>query len=387
MPHSTDRIITSHVGSLARPPAVAALFPDRPAGKPFDDSELQVLRDAVNNVVKQQVDAGVDMVSDGEFSKSGFAGYISERLGGFEQREATRPQAYTRGRDRTRFADFYAEIDRTHAGLGVGQVPLVCGGPITYTGQDVLRADLERLRAACEAAGAETAFVPAVSPITIALQRPNEHYNTDDEFLYAIADAMAVEYRMIVQAGFLLQIDDPRLVTSYDSMDPPPSAAEYQKFAMKYVEALNHALRGLPEESVRYHVCWGSWHGPHTTDIPLADIVDVVLAINAGSYSVEGANPRHEHEYHVWETAKLPDGKTLMPGVVTHSTNVVEHPELIAERIINYANIVGKENVIAGVDCGFAQGWDLARVHESIQWEKLRMLAEGARIASARLWK
>ena len=387
MKHSTDRIITSHVGSLARPPEVAALFRDRPALKPFDASEQQILRDAINNVVKQQVEAGVDMVSDGEFSKSGFAGYISERLGGFEQREATRPQAYTRGRDRTRFADFYAEIDRTNAGLGVGQVPLVCGGPVTYTGQGVLRQDLDRLRAACDAAGAENAFVPAVSPITIALQRPNEHYATDNEFLYAIANAMAVEYGMIVEAGFLLQIDDPRLVTSYDSMDPAPSAAEYQKFAMKYVEALNHALRGIPEESVRYHVCWGSWHGPHTTDIPLADIVDVVLAINAGSYSVEGANARHEHEYHVWETARLPAGKTLMPGVVTHSTNVVEHPELIAERIVNYANIVGRANVIAGVDCGFAQGWDLARVHESIQWEKLRMLAEGARLASQRLWK
>jgi 5-methyltetrahydropteroyltriglutamate--homocysteine methyltransferase len=198
---------------------------------------------------------------------------------------------------------------------------------------------------------------------------------------------MAVEYRMIVEAGFLLQIDDPRLVTSYDSMDPPPSAAEYQKFAMRYVEALNHALRGLPQESVRYHVCWGSWHGPHTTDIPLQDIVDVVLAINAGCYSLEAANPRHEHEYHVWEGKKLPEGKSLMPGVIAHTTNVVEHPELVAERITNYANIVGRENVIAGVDCGFAQGWDLARVHESIQWEKLRTLAEGARIASQRLWR
>jgi 5-methyltetrahydropteroyltriglutamate--homocysteine methyltransferase len=387
MRRSTDRILTSHVGSLVRPPEVAALFPGRPAGKPFDAAEQQVLTDAVNDVVKQQAEAGVDMVSDGEFSKSGFAGYISERLGGFEQREATRPQAYTRGRDRTRFPEVYAEIDPTNAGLGVGQVPLVCGGPITYIGQDVLRSDLDRLRAACQAAGVEDAFVPAVSVITIALQRPNEHYKTDDEFLYAIADAMAVEYKMIVDAGFLLQIDDPRLVTSYDSMDPAPTAAEYQKFGMKYVEALNHALRGLPEDSVRYHVCWGSWHGPHTTDIPLQDIADLVLGINAGCYSLEAANPRHEHEYHVWETRKLPDGKSLMPGVIAHSTNVVEHPELVAERITNFANIVGKENVIAGVDCGFAQGWDLARVHESIQWEKLRVLAEGARIASGRLWK
>jgi 5-methyltetrahydropteroyltriglutamate--homocysteine methyltransferase len=229
--------------------------------------------------------------------------------------------------------------------------------------------------------------VPATAPGTIALQRPNEYYKSDDEYLYAIADAMAVEYRMVVEAGFILQIDDPRMVTAYDSMDPAPSAAEYQKFAMHRVEALNHALKGLPEESVRYHVCWGSWHGPHTTDIELKDIVDVVVAINAGCYSVEAANPRHGHEYHVWEDKKLPDGKLLMPGVIAHVTNVVEHPELVAERIVQYAERVGRENVIAGVDCGFAQGYGTARVHESIQWEKLRMLSEGARRASQRLWE
>jgi 5-methyltetrahydropteroyltriglutamate--homocysteine methyltransferase len=387
MKRSTDRIITSHVGSLIRPPEVAALFRDRPAGKPFDADEQALIRRSVAAVVMQQAETGVDLVSDGEFSKSGFAGYISERLSGFEQRESTRPQTYTRGRDRSRFAAVYAEINATNAGLGIGQIPLVCAGPIRYAGHDVLRTDLENLRAACDAARVEEAFVPAVAPGTIALQRPNEYYGTDDEFLYAVADAMAVEYRMIVEAGFVLQIDDPRMVTSFDSMDPPPSGAEYRRFAMHQVEALNHALKGLPEESVRYHVCWGSWHGPHTTDIDLRDIVDVVLAINAGCYSVEAANPRHAHEYHVWETKKLPAGKSLMPGVIAHSTNVVEHPELVADRLLQYAERVGRENVIAGVDCGFAQGWDLARVHESIQWEKLRVLAEGARLASQRLWK
>jgi 5-methyltetrahydropteroyltriglutamate--homocysteine methyltransferase len=384
---STDRIITSHVGSLVRPPEVAALFAGRPPGKPFDASELALIRSHVLQVVKQQADIGVDSPSDGEFSKSGFAGYISERLSGFEEADATRPQAYTRGRDRERFSAVYAEINATNAGLGIGQIPLVCTGPIRYTGQEVLRNDLENLRAACEAAGIEEAFVPAVAPGTIALQRPNEYYKTDDEFLYAIADAMAVEYHMIVEAGFVLQIDDPRMVTTFDSMDPPPSPAEYRKFAMHRVEALNHALKGLPEDSVRYHVCWGSWHGPHTTDIDLRDIVEVVLAINAGCYSLEAANPRHAHEYHVWETAKLPAGKSLMPGVIAHSTNVVEHPELVADRLMQYAERVGRENVIAGVDCGFAQGWDLARVHETIQWEKLRMLVEGARLASERLWR
>jgi 5-methyltetrahydropteroyltriglutamate--homocysteine methyltransferase len=247
--------------------------------------------------------------------------------------------------------------------------------------------DLDNLKAATQTAGVEEAFVPATAPGTIALQRPNEYYKSDDEYLYAIADAMAVEYRMVVEAGFILQIDDPRMVTAYDSMDPPPAAADYQKFAMHRVEALNHALKGLPEDRVRYHVCWGSWHGPHTTDIELKDIVSVVLAINAGCYSVEAANPRHGHEYHVWETVKLPEGKLLMPGVVAHVTNVVEHPDLVADRLIQYAERVGRENVIAGVDCGFAQGYGTARVHESIQWEKLRMLAEGARIASRRLWK
>ena len=384
MKRSTNRILTSHVGSLVRPPEIAAMFPDRPAGRPFDAREQDLITRSVAAVVKQQADAGIDIPSDGEFSKSGFAGYISDRLSGFEER-GWDSQAFTRGRDRTRFAAAYAEMEG--GGLGVGQIPLVCAGPVSYIGRDLLRMDLDNLKAACQAAGVEEAFVPATAPGTIALQRPNEYYKSDDEYLYAIADAMAVEFKMVVEAGFLLQIDDPRMVTAYDSMDPPPSAAEYQKYAMHRVEALNHALKGLPEDRVRYHVCWGSWHGPHTTDIELADIVDVVLAINAGCYSVEAANPRHGHEYHVWESKKLPDGKILMPGVVAHVTNVVEHPELVADRLIQYAERVGRENVIAGVDCGFAQGYGTARVHESIQWEKLRMLSEGARLASQRLWK
>ena len=383
MRRSTDRIITSHVGSLVRPPEIAALFQGRPAAKPFAANEKALIQTHVNQALKEQVEAGIDVPCDGEFSKSGFAGYISDRLSGFEERN-WEGQAFTRGRDRTRFADAYTAME---GGLGQGQIPLVCAGPIEYVGTELMQMDLDNLKAACAAAGVEEAFVPATAPGTIAMQRPNEHYASDDEYLAAVADAMAVEYKMIVDAGFILQIDDPRMVTSFDSMDPAPSPAEYRAFAMKRVEALNHALSGLPEDRVRYHVCWGSWPGPHTTDIDLRDIVDAVLAINAGCYSVEAANPRHAHEYHVWENTKLPDGKMLMPGVIAHTTNVVEHPELVAERILNYANLVGRENVIAGADCGFAQGFATARVHVSIQWEKLRMLAEGARLASQRLWK
>ena len=241
-------------------------------------------------------------------------------------------------------------------------------------------------RAALRDKGFEEAFIPAVAPGTIELQRANHFYKTEEEFLYAIADAMKTEYRMIVEAGFVLQIDDPRLMTEYDSTDPPPPFEEYRRFAAVRIEALNHALAGLPEDRVRYHVCWGSWHGPHTTDLPLREIAPTILQLKVGAFSIEAANPRHEHEYHVWEALKFPEGKIIIPGVVAHTTNCVEHPDLVAERILRYAKIVGRENVIAGVDCGFAQGLETARVHPSIMWEKFRILAEGARLASRRLW-
>jgi 5-methyltetrahydropteroyltriglutamate--homocysteine methyltransferase len=233
----------------------------------------------------------------------------------------------------------------------------------------------------------EEAFIPACGPGTIELRGTNHYYKTEEEYLFAIAEAMAVEYKMIVDAGFILQIDDPRIVTEWNSMDPEPTAEEYRKFAAVRIEALNHALKGLPEDRVRYHLCWGSWHGPHTTDAPLKEIADVILGVNAGAYVIEAANPRHEHEYHVWEGGvTFPEGKIIIPGVIAHTTNCVEHPELIAERIMRYARIVGRENVIAGADCGFAQSAGVARVHSSIMWEKFRMLAEGARLATQRLW-
>ena len=232
----------------------------------------------------------------------------------------------------------------------------------------------------------DSTFIPAVAPGTIELQRTNDYYPTQEEYLAAIADAMKQEYRAIVEAGFILQIDDPRVVTQYGMPDPAPSIEEYRNFASLRVEAINHALAGLPEDRVRYHLCWGSWHGPHATDVPLKDIVDIVLQVNAGAYCVEAANPRHAHEWEVWENRKLPDGKILIPGVVAHTTNIVEHPALVAQRIANYARMLGRENVMAGTDCGFSQGAFNPRVHPTIMWAKLEALAEGAALASRQLW-
>jgi 5-methyltetrahydropteroyltriglutamate--homocysteine methyltransferase len=252
--------------------------------------------------------------------------------------------------------------------------------------QAAVQSDIEHFKAALQGVTVEEAFIPAVAPGTIELQRRNEYYPTAEDYLYAIAEAMREEYRAIVAAGFLLQIDDPRVEAQYDMLDPAPSLAQYRKFAALRVEALNHALADIPAERVRYHLCWGSWHGPHTTDVPLKDIVDLVLTVRAGAYSVEAANPRHEHEWQVWEAVKLPDGKVLIPGVVAHTTNTVEHPDLVAWRLVNFARLVGRENVMAGTDCGFSQGAFNPRLHPSIVWAKLRALAEGAALATRQLW-
>jgi 5-methyltetrahydropteroyltriglutamate--homocysteine methyltransferase len=288
------------------------------------------------------------------------------------------------GRDRRAFPDFYREYDATEG--QEGGLTAVCVGPIRYIGMATLQTDLANLRGAMRAAGVEEAFVPAAAPGTIELQRLNEHYRSPEDYLFAIADAMREEYRAIVDAGFILQLDDPRVVVQYDLQDPAPRVAEYRAFMELRMAALARALAGLPEDRIRYHLCWGSWHGPHTTDIPLADIVDLVLRAPVGAISVESANARHAHEWTVWEKVALPPGKILIPGVISHNTNAVEHPELVAQRIETFARILGRENVIAGADCGFAQGASYRRVHPSIMWAKLRALAEGARIASARLW-
>ncbi|PYM13492.1 MAG: hypothetical protein DMD81_20900 [Candidatus Rokuibacteriota bacterium] len=395
MKRSESRILTTHVGSLVRPKELVEVLQKKPDGQPFGDSERALLARHVAEAVRTQAECGIDVPSDGEYSKTGFSQYITDRLTGFEFRTDLpgRGGGTARSRDRKRFADAYREIEGSSqsAPTSTGQPQLqmvhtVCTGPITYRGQAAVQNDIANFKAALQGQRFEEAFIPAVAPGTIELQRANHFYKTEEEFLYAIADAMKTEYRTIVDAGFILQIDDPRMVTEYDSTDPAPTPEEYRRFATMRIEALNHALAGLPEDRVRYHMCWGSWHGPHTTDAPLEVVAPVILGIKAGAFSLEAANPRHEHEYHVWEKIKFPAGKVLIPGVIAHTTNCVEHPELVAERIARYAKLVGRENVIAGVDCGFAQGLATARVHPSIMWEKFRMLAEGARLATRWLW-
>ena len=387
MKHSTDRILITHVGSLVRPPEIAELMRAKENGRPYDREELAGrVRSSVQEVVRGQVETGIDIPSDGEYGKHSFSGYVNDRLTGFEPRPLQPGQGalLTWGRDRTMFREFYEEYDDASGGAS-GQ-PVVCTGPITYQGQHALQSDIANFKAALDGVNAEEAFIPAVAPGTIELQRKNEYYPTEEEYLSAIADAMKEEYRAIVEAGFILQIDDPRVVTQYGMPDPAPTIEEYRRFAEIRVEAINHALAGLPEDRVRYHLCWGSWHGPHVTDVPLRDIVDIVLKVGANAYCVEAANPRHAHEWQVWEDVKLPDGKILIPGVVAHTTNIVEHPELVAQRIMTYAQLLGRENVIAGTDCGFSQGAFTPRVHASIMWAKLEALVQGAELASKALW-
>ena len=264
--------------------------------------------------------------------------------------------------------------------------PTVCTGPISYKGQDPLQRDLDNFTAALEDLNAEEAFVPSIAPSMIG-RGQNQHYATEEEYRFAIADAMTTEYKTIVDAGFILQIDDPGLGETWDMMIPHPTLDEYRRLQAMYIAALNHALEGIPEDRVRYHLCWGSWQGPHLGDLTLKDVVDLLLTVNAQGYSIEAATPRHSWEWRVWEDVKLPDGKVLIPGVIAHTTAVVEHPETVAERIMSFAGVVGKERVIAGADCGFAQGAMYERQHPSIVWAKFRALAEGARLASERLWR
>jgi 5-methyltetrahydropteroyltriglutamate--homocysteine methyltransferase len=387
MKRSMDRMLTTHVGSLVRPPGLVEIMRAKESGQAYDQEKLAAsVRSSVREVVQKQVEAGVDILSDGEYGKPSFSGYVNERLSGFERRPRDPQESplLNWGRDRQLFREFYEEYDRA-TGSASGY-PVVCTGPIAYQGQTAVQSDIATFKAALAGVHPEEAFIPAVAPGTIELQRRNVYYPTDEAYLFAIADAMREEYRAIVDAGFLLQIDDPRVVTQYGMPDPAPSIADYRKFAELRVEALNHALADLPLDRVRYHLCWGSWHGPHVTDVPLQDIVDIVLRVRAGAYSVEAANPRHEHEWQVWESVKLPDGTILIPGVVAHTTNLVEHPELIAWRLVTYARLVGRENVIAGTDCGFSQGAFTPRVHASIMWAKLQALAEGAALATRQLW-
>jgi 5-methyltetrahydropteroyltriglutamate--homocysteine methyltransferase len=340
--------------------------------------------------VRQQVQAGVDIVDDGEFGKStSWSLYALKRLSGFEQRPI-QPGAdpFARGADRERFKEFYAELETPNERTWskVTTYDAVCIAPIKYTGFDELRRDIDNLKAALGSVKADEAFLPVAAPSSAIPDRKNEYYRNDEELLVALAEALRTEYRAIVDSGFLLQVDDARAAVTYDRMVPPASFEDYYRWVGRHVEVLNHALEGIPEDRVRYHVCWGSWPGPHTTDVPLKKIVDLILKVRAGAYLIEAANPRHEHEWRVWEDVKLPEGKILAPGVVSHGTNVVEHPELVAERIVRFAELVGRENVIASTDCGFAQEQFNRRVHPTIMWAKLEAMSEGARLASEGLW-
>lgn len=382
-------IKTTHVGSLVRPPELVGILLAKAKGRPYDESEYQaVLQKSIEDLVRRQAETGIDIVSDGEFGKSiSWSRYVLERLGGFAQKPAAVgasevPKGIV-GKERRDFADFYAEYDPTQKFIGMGG--WVVDGPISYRGQDAIQSDIRRLKAAAKAAGAKEAFIPCVAPSSVAPDREDRHYKNEEECLFAIADALHEEYKAVVDAGLILQIDDAYLASTFDIIVPPGSMADYRKWARVRVDALNHALRGIPEERTRYHVCWGSWNGPHVTDVEIKHIIDLILDVRVGGYSLEMANPRHEHEWRIWETAKLPDGRKLLPGLISHSTNVVEHPELVAERIVRLAKLVGPENVIASTDCGFAQGPFTQRVHSSVMWAKLEVLVAGARLAAARL--
>jgi 5-methyltetrahydropteroyltriglutamate--homocysteine methyltransferase len=402
MQASETKIATTHVGSLPRPDGLIAVYRALEAGDAVDEAAFQqTLSDAVAEVVRRQRDAGIDIPGDGEFGKpmgqrvqyGSWWRYSWQRLDGLAIVGATdydmTPRRSSPGhvvlttfadrRDRTRFAEAYADPE---SGITTGPRPSapVCVGPITYTGHDAVQTDIANFKAAMQAMGVEQGFMSSVSPGS-ASRIGNRHYKSEEELIYACADAMREEYRAIVDAGLILQLDDPAIAENWDMVNPEPTVEDYRKFAMIRVEALNYAIRGLPQDRVRFHLCWGSWHGPHMTDIPMRDIIPVMLAINAQAYSFEAGNVRHEHEWKVWEDVKLPDGKLILPGVVSHATNVVEHPELVAERIHRFTRIVGRERVIASTDCGLG-----GRVHPQIAWAKLEALAEGAALASRELW-
>jgi len=387
MKRSTERILTTHVGSLIRPKALQDLLRAKRNGEPVDEAAYErCLRESVEAVVQRQAETGIDIVDDGEYGKNiSWSQYALERLSGFERRTVPlQANPFVAGADRARFPEFYAEMDAQQAPSS--DWDSVCIGPITYTGTAALKRDIEDIKEALKGVAVKEAFLPVAAPASVIPDRKNEYYKSDEDMFQALAEAMRTEYRMIAESGLLLQLDDARAAVTYDRMVPPASFADYRRWLARQIEVLNHAVAGIPAERIRYHVCWGSWPGPHTTDVPLKDIVDILLKANVGAFLIEGANPRHEHEWEVWQNVKLPEGKVLIPGVISHATNIVEHPELVAQRIVHYATALGRENVIAGTDCGFAQGPFHRRVHPSIQWAKLEALAEGARLASKRLW-
>jgi 5-methyltetrahydropteroyltriglutamate--homocysteine methyltransferase len=388
MKRSMKRILTTHVGSLTRPAEIIDAMRARVNKESYDrDSFAESLRKGVSEVVRRQAEVGIDVVSDGEFGKSGFAVYIDERLGGFERRTADPGESgVSRGKDRRDFSDFYQEYDRLTRSHRQVRMKSVCTGPITYD-PALLQVDIANFQAALAGVSVAEAFMPVAAPITVETDRSNEYYPSQEAYLYAIADALKQEYRAIVDAGFLVQLDDPWITARWDQLLPNIDLKEFQQFCEMRIEATNYALADIPRDRIRYHICWGSWHGPHSTDIPIKHIQSLFLKVKAGAYLFEAANVRHEHEWKVWQDVKPSEGTLLIPGVVTHATNLIEHPELVAQRIVRLAKLVGRENVLAGTDCGFSQGPFSAKVHPSIQWAKLKALVEGAELASKELWR
>ncbi len=388
MLHSTERILVTHTGSLPRPQDLIEVMLAENEGRAVDPADYEErLRRAVHDIVRRQMDLGVDIVDDGELSKRGFAVYAHQRLDGLTATGRVRVSPWDSSRESQAFPEFYGTTrPAPGAKPNPSNMQMVCTGPITYRAQERLTRDLDNLKAATAAAGAVEAFVPAISPCDVAGNQENEYYQTDEEFLFAIADALRVEYRAIVDAGFLLQIDDPLLINYYVK-NPDLSVAQCRAWAEGQVEAINHALRGIPEDRVRYHTCYGINMGPRVHDMEMKDYIDIVLKIRAGAFSFEASNPRHEHEWRIWEDVKLPEGKLVIPGVITQSSVVVEHPELIAQRLERFAGLVGRENVIAGSDCGFGtQALEVPEIHPAIVWAKFQAMSEGARLASERLW-
>jgi 5-methyltetrahydropteroyltriglutamate--homocysteine methyltransferase len=382
------RIRTTHVGSLVRPDELVAYLRKIDAGQEYDEEAYEeCLARSVADVVRAQSDAGIDIVSDGEFGKSAWNYYVYERLGGIELRpsapgDANFASVNDAPTDWTRFPEFYADYFAHEQEFESPGGDWACVAPVTYTGGQVIARDIANLKAAMDAAGVQEGFLPVVAPASCFPNLIDEHYGSEQAALLGIAEALAEEYRAIVDAGLYLQIDDAYIPFMYDVLVPPGTMDDYRAWAQPRIDALNHALEGISEDRVRYHVCWGSWNGPHTNDIALRDVLDLVFQVKAGTYLYEHANPRHEHEWRVWQDVGLPAGKTLAPGVISHATNVVEHPELVAERLERTARLVGAEHVVASTDCGFAQGPYIQRVHPTIQWAKLRSLADGAKLAS-----
>ncbi len=381
MKRSEHRILTTHVGSLVRPKELREMAPAGEEPKDLVAYNELLLKETID-VVRKQAETGIDIVSDGEYGKYSWSTYVLKRISGFEVRTEPRRPYYWLGRDRERFAEaIMLDLPR----LQEGTVTEACTGPIRYQDHSGIDRAIEYFKAALDQVNVEEAFLTAVAPASTAYDGVNEYYSSEREYVYAIADALREEYQAIYKSGLLLQVDDAVLANMYDHL-VQQSPAKYREWAELRVEALNHALEGIPEDRVRYHVCFGSWHVPHVADAPMDAIVDLIVKVRAGAYSIEAANVRHEHEWRVWENKRLPAGKILIPGVITHHTPTVEHPQAVADRIVRFAKIVGRENVIAGSDCGFAQSDMIQRVHSKVMWAKFDSLVEGARLATQELW-